>query len=211
MSNTKRPSWVAYDVESEKLSHEVAGGWDNAFGFGLTVGCTVDNNRVSKVFSAHNSSDARQRLLDYLLTFDRVVNFNGLRFDNNVVAGDTPDKLAHLNERTWDIKELMERACKIDGKRGPHIISLVSVAKPTIAAIKSDGYEDGREAVRKWRRGEYQSVIDYCGNDASMTAEVYGFGLRHGFVLFDPARFPLLFNGVAPLVVRVPALWKTND
>lgn len=211
MSSPRRPSWVAFDVESEKLSHEVQGGWDNPFGFGFTVGCTTDNDGVKRSFSAHNSSDARQRLLEHLLRYDRVVNFNGLRFDNPVIAGDTPDKLAHLNERTFDVKVLMEKACGIDDKRGPHIISLVSVAKPTLGAQKSEGYEDGREAVRKWRRGEFESVVNYCQNDADMTAEVYAFGLKHGFVLFEPSRFPLNFNGKMPLVVRTDALWRTSD
>lgn len=211
MGNTKRPTWVAYDVESERLQHEVKGGWDNAFGFGFTVGCTTDNDGIKRAFSAHNSADARLRLLDYLLKYDRVVNFNGLRFDNNVVAGDMPDKLAHLNERTFDIKVLMEKACGIDDKYGPHIISLVSVARPTLDAVKSEGYADGREAVTRWRRGEFQSVVDYCQNDADMTADVYAFGLKHGFVIFEPSRFPLLFNGKAPLVAKVKALWRTSD
>ncbi len=211
MNSPRRPTWVAFDVESEKLSHEVQGGWDNAFGFGFTVGCTTDNSGIKKAFSVHNSSDARQRLLDYLLSYDRVVNFNGLRFDNNVVAGDVTDKLAHLNERTWDVKVLLEKACGIDDKKGPHIISLVSVARPTLGAVKSVGYEDGREAVKRWRKGEFQSVVDYCQNDADMTAEVYAFGLKHGFVLFEPSRFPLNFNGSADLVVRAKALWRTSD
>lgn len=203
--------WVAFDVESEKLSHEVQGGWDNPFGFGFTVGCTTDFNRVRKAFSVHTDADARLRLLQYLLDYDRVVNFNGLRFDNPVIAGDVTDKLAHLNEKTFDIKVLMERACQIDDKRGPHIISLVSVARPTLDAKKSVGYEDGREAVKQWRKGNFDSVVQYCQNDADMTADVYAFGERHGFVLFEPSRFPLNFNGgAADLVVRVKALWAPS-
>lgn len=211
MNSPKRPTWVAFDVESERLSHEVQGGWDNPFGFGFTVGCTTDHAGVKKAFSVHNSADARERLLEYLLRYDRVVNFNGLRFDNNVVAGDKADKLAHLNEKTWDIKVLLERACGIDDKKGPHIISLVSVARPTIGSVKSVGFEDGREAVRRWRRGEYDQVVSYCQNDADMTAEVYAFGLRNGYVLFEPSRFPLHFNARADLVVKARAMWRTSD
>ena len=207
----KRPSWVAFDVESERLSHEVKGGWDNPFGFGFTVGCTTDNNGVKRAFSTHNSADARVRLLEYVLRYDRVVSFNGLRFDNGVIAGDDSIKLAQLNERTWDIKVLLERACGIDDKYGPHIISLSSVAHASLSLGKMEGYVDGREAVRRWRRGEFQSVVDYCQVDADLTAEAYLFGLQHGFVLFEPARFPLMFNAEAPLVVKADALWRTDN
>lgn len=211
MANTKRPTWVAYDVESERLSYEVQGGWDNPFGFGFTVGVAVDNDGVVRQFSAHNSGDARLRLLAHLLEYDRVVSFNGLRFDNNVVAGDDTFKLAYLNERSWDIKVLMERACGVDDKRGPHIISLDNTARSTLNQHKSDGFADGREAVRRWRRGEFDEVVKYCTNDAQMTADVYAFGLKHGYVLFEPSRFPLLFNGKTDIVVKVNALWRTSD
>lgn len=211
MASPRRPSWVAYDVESERLNHEVPGGWDNAFGFGFTVGCATDSNGVRKAFSTHNSADARQRLLDYLLKYDRVVSFNGLRFDNNVIAGDDTIKLAALDEKTWDVKVLMEKACGIDDKYGPHIISLASASFATLSAGKMEGFVDGREAVRRWRRGEFQQVVDYCGKDADLTADIYAYGLKHGYVLFAPSRFPLLFNGKADLVVKAGALWRTSD
>lgn len=209
--SVKRPTWVAFDVETERLSHEVKGGWDNPFGFGFTVGCTTDNDGIKKSFSTHNSADARQRLLEYVLRYDRVVNFNGLRFDNNVIAGDDSIKLAALNEKTFDVKVLLERACGIDDKVGPHIISLASCSYATLSAGKMQGFTDGREAVRRWRRGEYDAVVDYCQLDADLTAEIYAFGLKHGFVLFNPSRFPLNFNGVADLVVKAKALWRTSD
>lgn len=207
----KRPTWVAYDVESERLNHEVQGGWDNPFGFGFTVGCTTDHAGVKRAFSTHNSADARGRLLEYLLGYDRVVSFNGLRFDNGVIAGDDSIKRAQLDERTWDIKVLIERACSIDDKYGPHIVSLSSVAHASLTLGKMDGYIDGREAVRRWRRGEFQSVVDYCQVDADLTADAYAYGLRHGYVLFEPARFPLMFNSAAPLVVKAKALWRMSD
>lgn len=211
MQQTKRPTWVAYDVESERLSYEVKGGWDNPFGFGFTVGVAVDNEGIVSRFSSHSHGDARQRLLAHLLRYDRVVSFNGIRFDNNVVAGDDSIKLAALEEKSWDIKVLMERACGVDDKKGPHIISLANVANAVMDGHKTDGFEDGREAVRRWRRAEYDLVGDYCQQDAQLTADVYSFGLKHGFVLFAPSRFPLYFNGKADVVVKVPALWRTSD
>lgn len=219
---TKRASWVAFDVESERLSHEVSGGWDNPFGFGFTVGCTTDHKGVQRAFSTHNSSDARARLLDYLLQYDRVVSFNGLRFDNGVVAGDNPAKLALLDERTWDLKVLLDKACGLDSKKGPHMISLDNLAGATLTQRKS--MSDGRDAVKFWRKGDYQYVVDYCQVDADLTAEAYSFGLHNGYVLFEPSRVPIFFGAVAVpsnggmgvlsstqpiMVVKVPATWKS--
>lgn len=142
-----------------------------------------------------------------------MVSFNGLRFDNNVIAGDEGNgtKLSMLNERTWDIKVLMEKGCGIDDKYGPHIISLGNVAGAVLGSHKTEGFVDGREAVRRWRRGEFAQVVEYCTNDAQMTADVYRFGIDNGYLLFTPARFPMLFNGEADVVVKVKVPWKASE
>ena len=204
----KRPTWAAYDVETLRLSHEVAGGWENTFDFGFSVGCITDHNGRKYAYNSHFMPDARERLVQQLRTYDSIVSFNGIRFDNKVVAADEPAFLAEIDERSWDVKVLLEQACGIDDKEGPHIISLNSAAFATLGSHKMEGFTDGREAVRAWRRGEYKRVEEYNQKDADLTAEVYSFGLRNGYALFAPSRFPLLFNGKADLVVKATALWK---
>lgn len=217
--------WVAFDVETERLHYEVRGGWENPAGFGYTVGSAVDNEGNERVFSTHDyKSDARLALIDYLLQYDRIVSFNGLKFDNIVIAAGDDLILGALNEKSWDIKALLDHELGIDDKYGPHIISLQGVASATVNEQKA--LSDGREAVRLWRKGDYESVVKYNLQDARMTARVYEFGERNGYVLFEPARVPIVMgvgldqadvadsfalNAKGLIVVKVRATWSANS
>ncbi|MCP4515484.1 MAG: hypothetical protein GY824_09680, partial [Delftia sp.] len=47
---------------------------------------------------------------------------------------------------------------------------------------------DGVQAVRWFRQGEVDKVLDYCQRDVQVTREVYEFGKRHGFVRYRDRR-----------------------
>lgn len=208
--------WVAFDVETERLHYEVRGGWENPGGFGYTVGSTVDHGGNERIFSTRphevDACDATRALVKHLLQYDRIASFNGLKFDNIVVAAGDDLVLGALNEKTWDIKQLVDHELGIDDKYGPHIVSLAGVAGATVDAQKT--LSDGRDAVRLWRKGDHQTVIDYNLQDARLTAAVYAFGEKNGYVLFEPARVPLVIpaqavgRGGGLIVVKVRATWS---
>jgi uncharacterized protein YprB with RNaseH-like and TPR domain len=217
----KKNLWVAFDVETARLHYEVAGGWDNPAGFGLTVGSAQDNTGAVVVHRADKGGEAaaREALVEHLLKYDRIVSFNGLRFDNGVLANGDDIIQGQLDEKTWDIKALLERIIGVDERKGPHVISLDGVASATIGAGKT--LEDGRMAVRLWRKGQYEEVVKYNLNDTRITAEVWEFALRNGYVLFEPSRVPIYMTGaigdtsswapspgLARLVVKVKVDWK---
>lgn len=214
MPSKHKKLWAAYDVETEFLHYEVRGGWDNPSGFGFTVGSVVDNEGNVRVFSAHGDANAREAMAAYLLEYERIVSFNGIRFDNAVLAAGDDIVLEQLNEKSWDMKALLEKAIGVDDAKGPHIISLEGVSTATIGAKKT--LEDGREAVRLWRKGRFKEVVKYNLQDTNMTVKVWEFALRNGYVLFEPARVPLFMVGpegsgplwTARLVVKVRVDWK---
>ena len=105
----KNKDWVAFDVETERLHYEVRGGWDNPAGFGFTVGASVDCEGNERLYdSRRDDMNARDALARDLLTYDRIVSFNGKGFDNPVIAAGDDVVLAQLNERAWDMKLLID-------------------------------------------------------------------------------------------------------
>ena len=202
---TKR-LWIAYDVETERLHYEVRGGWDNPAGFGFTVGAAVDNEGVEYTFNSHDNAEARAALVAHILQYERIVSFNGKKFDNPVVAAGDDIIRARLDEKTWDIKALIDAELGIEPRAEIHVVSLEGLAKATLNEGKS--LSDGREAVRLWRKGAFKVVEDYNLQDARLTAGIWLFGLQHNFVLFEPARLPIRYGEGGLIVVKVKATWK---
>jgi len=73
---------IYLDTETQRLADEVPGGWENIRAFGLSVAVTWD---ASNEFREWYEPDAG-RLIGELRAFDRIVTFNGLRFDLEVLA-----------------------------------------------------------------------------------------------------------------------------
>jgi len=191
-SKRRKKKWAAYDVETEKLHYEVQGGWDNPAGFGFTVGSIVDNEGDEIIFSSHETPSAREDMVRELLKYERIVSFNGLRFDNMVLAAGDDIIQGQLDERSWDMKRLVELIIGTEDPRAPHLFGLNDIARATINATKS--LADGRDAVRLWRKGDYEAVVHYNLNDTLLTAKIWEFGRRNGYVLFPPCRVPIVLH-----------------
>lgn len=209
---TKKLTWVAYDVETERLHYEVPGGWDNPAGFGFTVGATVDCEGNERIFSTRSNLEAQRLLYEHIVQYEQIVSFNGLKFDNIVLAAGDDVARARLDEKTWDMKALVDVALGIQPRTEVHIVSLEGLARATLNEKKS--LSDGREAVRLWRKGDYTTVEKYNLQDSRLTAGIWQFGLQHSFVLFEPARLAIWMNpdtragGGGLIVVKVKANWK---
>lgn len=103
----------------------------------------------------------------------RIIGYNSIGFDmpvlNNYYLGDLL-KLPQL-----DILKQIEMSL---GYR----IKLDDVAAATIGTRKSS---HGLQAVAWWKEGKIDEIREYCLQDVKVTKEVYEFGLKNGFVLFD--------------------------
>lgn len=160
---------IYLDVETQRLSNEVEGGWNNIRAFGLAVAVTWNEPAGFRTWQEADTV----RLIDELATFDRIVTFNGIRFDLEVLAayGD----VRNLRGKSLDVLKDLERRLGFRPK-------LQDVARATLGKEKTGS---GPEAVRWWRSGDpalRQRVIGYCSMDVEILRDIVAYGRREGFV-----------------------------
>ena len=168
--------FMVLDVETQYLSHEVAGGWN-----------AIDKLKVALVVTWDEASGIRvwyeadvTRLLEETRNFSPLVTFNGERFDFQVLSayGD----VSHLSgERSRDIMVYLR-------DRLGFRVKLDSLAASTLGRGKSGS---GIQSVEWWRSGDpalRQKVVDYCKLDVELTRDIYLFGKEKGYVLLDDMR-----------------------
>ena len=159
---------VFFDLETQKSADEV-GGWKNIHLMKMSVGVVYETGPGEyRVFE----EDQVQDLIAALKAADMVVGFNVIRFDYTVLSGYTPEDLTQIP--TFDLLQDLER-------RLGHRVKLDDVASATLGTSKSG---HGLQALRWWKEGKVQEIIDYCRQDVKVTKEVYEFGVDRGFVSF---------------------------
>jgi len=159
---------IVLDLETQYLANEV-GGWSRIRDMKLAVGVTYSPGE--NVYRTYLEEDA-QLLVAALRKADRVIGYNLLRFDYEVLRPYTPDPL--LDVPTVDMLDVIHRAL---GRR----VKLDDVAAATLGQGKS---ADGIQAVRWFRQGQIEKVIDYCRRDVEVTWQVYQFGRKNGYVQY---------------------------
>ena len=160
---------IYLDTETQRVADEVQGGWDNIRAFGLSVAVTWD---ATNGFREWYEPDAG-RLIGELRAFDRIVTYNGLRFDLAVLSayGDVRE----LEKKSLDLLQDLKRRL---GFR----VSLQNLAQATLGKSKT---ASGLEAVKWWRSGDpalRQRVAEYCKMDVEILREIVVHGRREGFV-----------------------------
>lgn len=162
-------SEIYLDVETQRLSNEVPGGWNNIRAFGLSVAVTW-NDRAG--YREWYESDA-PRLIEELATFDRVVTFNGIRFDLEVLAAYGNARI--LRDKSLDVLKDLERRLGFRTK-------LQDLARATLGKAKTGS---GPDAVTWWRSGDpvlQRRVVEYCRMDVELLRDIVAHGRREGFV-----------------------------
>ncbi|MGD1991692.1 MAG: ribonuclease H-like domain-containing protein [Anaerolineae bacterium] len=163
-------STLIFDLETQRTADEV-GGWNHIRDMGLSVAVTYDV--TADTYQVYQETDV-DRLIADLQAADLVVGYNVIRFDYEVLRAYTTDLLRDLP--TVDMLVDLHREL---GWRP----RLDDVAAATLGQRKS---ADGLAAVRWFRAGQIEKVIDYCRRDVEVTWNVYDFGRRNRFVnIFD--------------------------
>jgi DEAD/DEAH box helicase domain-containing protein len=163
---------IFFDLETQRIFDEV-GGRLNIRKLGMSVAVTYST--ADEAFHRYVEEDA-PRLIAELEAADRVVGFNVLSFDYEVlrayqagfVPPDTVDMLDHIYRRL--------------GYR----VSLDNLASTTLGTSKS---ADGLQAVRWFREGRIQEVLDYCQQDVEVTRLLYEHGRKHKHLKFRDNRY----------------------
>ncbi len=163
---------LVLDVETQRLSHEVPGGWTAVDQFLVALVVTWDQQNDLRVWYENDVG----RLLQELQKFDPIVTYNGERFDFKVLSHyGTVDG---LYSKSKDMLVLLS-------SKLPFRVKLDSVARATLGKGKTG---TGTECVDWWRSGDpiqMQRVVDYCKMDVELTRDIYLFGKQHGYVLIE--------------------------
>ena len=162
-------SEIFFDIETLRLSHEVEGGWSSIARFGLAVAVTWDaQNRFRRWFEPDV-----QALISELARFERIVSFNGDRFDFEVLRGYSP--VDQLRPKSFDLLTDLHRRL---GFR----IKLDDLAGETLGHKKTG---NGLEIVQWWREGRKEEVCKYCENDVKLLVDLMEFARRNKYVVVN--------------------------
>ncbi|MFA5945327.1 MAG: ribonuclease H-like domain-containing protein [Patescibacteria group bacterium] len=178
---------VVLDIETQNTFDEVGGYF-------------TDKLKVSLVGVYFYETDTYESFLEpdlpklfaRLERSGRIIGYNSIGFDmpvlNNYYTGNLLnlpqlDMLAHIN--------------KALGYR----IKLDAVGQATVGIEKS---AHGLQAVAWWKEGNIEAIREYCLQDVKVTKEVYEFGRKNGYLLFDNRQgerqaIPIDFSEVKPL------------
>jgi DEAD/DEAH box helicase domain-containing protein len=159
---------IFFDVETQRTFDEV-GGRHNIRKLGLSAAVTYSS--ASGTFH-HYTEDKVAELIAELKAADLVVGFNVLRFDYEVLRAYTEDPLDEI-----DTVDMLDHIHERLGFR----VSLDNLAGATLGTAKS---ADGLQAVRWYREGRIQEVLDYCQQDVEVTRQLYEYGKQYKHVKF---------------------------
>ena len=159
---------VFFDLETKRTFDEV-GGRSNIRKLGMAAAVTY--NTAAAAYRRYTESRVAE-LIAELKSADPVVGYNVLEFDYEVLRAYADEAFEQLP--TLDLMQCLAQRL---GFRP----SLESVATATLGLNKS---ADGLQAVRWYRQGLIDKVLDYCEKDVEITRQVYEYGSHHRYVYY---------------------------
>jgi DEAD/DEAH box helicase domain-containing protein len=159
---------VFFDVETQRSFDEV-GGRHNIRKLGLSAAVTYST--ASGGFR-HYTEETVADLVAELQAADVVVGFNVLRFDYEVLRAYTDAPLDRI-----PTVDMLDHIYKRLGFR----VALDNLAGATLGTAKS---ADGLQAVRWYKEGRMQKILDYCQQDVEVTRQLYEYGQQQKHVKY---------------------------
>jgi len=157
---------IFFDLETRRSFQEV-GGRHNIPRLGLSVAVTYS---TADGEYHHYTEETVDELIEELKAAELVVGFNVISFDYQVLTAYTDHPLRQLP--TVDMLDDIYRTL---GFR----LSLDALATATLGVGKS---ADGLQAIRWWRQGKMQELLDYCQQDVEVTRQLYEFGEQNKYL-----------------------------
>lgn len=164
---------LVYDIEIKKAilgrgeepqeGTNYCEGWNDHENMGVSTVCCYDYREDRyRVFCGDNLEEF-SALVD---AHDIIVSFNGLKFDNKVLAytlpclADLPDPLKWLNEKSYDIfaeiRDVSGKWCGLDA----------TIKVNDLGAGKTG---NGALAPMWYQTGQWGRLVDYCVEDVRLT------------------------------------------
>jgi len=164
---------VYFDLETQRTFDDV-GGRANIQQLGLAAAVTYST--ATGAYQRY-TEDQVQALIEHLKSADLVVGYNVLEFDYEVLRAYSNEALEQLP--TLDMMVYLAQRL---GFRP----SLQSVATATLKISKS---ADGLQAVRWYRQGLIDKVLDYCQQDVEVTRKLHEYGRQHKVIYYWDKRY----------------------
>jgi len=159
---------VVLDIETQNTFQDVGGYFPEKLDLSVVCAYFYEDDTWES-YLQENLQDLFQRLEHA----DTIIGYNSVGFDipilNKYYAGDL------LQIPQLDMLDIIRQSL---GFR----IKLDDVASATVGTKKS---AHGLQAVAWWKEGKIQEIIDYCMQDVKVTRDVFDFGVKNGFILFD--------------------------
>ena len=159
---------VFFDVETQRSFDEV-GGRHNIRKLGLSAAVTYS---TADGAYRHYTEETVDELIAELRGADLVVGFNVLSFDYEVLRAYTDDRLDDI--------ETVDMLAHIHKRLGFRV-SLDNLASTTLKTSKS---ADGLQAVRWYKQGRMQEILEYCQQDVEVTRKLYEYGKQYKHLKF---------------------------
>ncbi len=163
---------IFFDLETQHLAMEVKGGWNNIRGFGLSIAVTWDEENE---FRCWNESSAKE-LIDELARFDKIIGFNLLGFDYEVLSAYRDDVHQLLDKATFDVM--------LDLARLKPDVKYPSLQEVSLATVDKGEWSKGIDMPRLFREGKIGEVLAHCKRDVELVRDIYRFGVEHGVVYY---------------------------
>ncbi len=164
----RKVSYGVLDIETKRSAKEV-GGWNRASDMGLS--CAVLYESLKDSYFSYLEADIPE-LVQRLKVLDLVVGFNINKFDYRVLQAYVDYSLDSLP--TLDLLDIIYH-------RLGYRISLDNLAEATLQLNKS---ADGLKAIKWWKQGEIEKLLQYCEQDVRVTNHLYLYGQEHGCLYF---------------------------
>lgn len=158
---------IVFDIETSNLFSDV--GSNNPADLSISVVCTYDYETDSY---AHFFEDELHKLWPLIESADMLIGYNSDHFDIPLLNKYYPGDLTKIRslDLLKEIRESFGRRMKLD-----------QVAEGTLGTNK---ISDGLEALRWWREGKKDKVVEYCIADVRITKDVYDYARKHNMLKF---------------------------
>ncbi|MDI6751275.1 MAG: ribonuclease H-like domain-containing protein [bacterium] len=157
---------VFFDVETKKSFQETGGKKED-----LVVSCAAAFSEEENRF-IHFRDNQVQELIENLFSASLVIGFNILGFDYYVLKPYTEKDLFSL-----PTLDLMRELQKELGFR----LSLDHLALENLGKGKKGS---GLDAIKWYREGKIDKLLEYCEYDVEITKELYELGKKQGFLYY---------------------------
>ncbi|MBF05515.1 hypothetical protein CL644_02300 [bacterium] len=158
---------IVFDIETSNQFSDVGSGDPTALD--ISVVC-IHDSKTNKYLSFFQEDFSD--LWKYIEKADMLIGYNSDHFDIPLLNKYYPGDLTHIKslDLLKEIHDSLGRRLKLD-----------AVAEATLGKNKSG---NGLQAIKWWRDGERQKVIDYCIQDVKVTKDIYDYALKNGKVQY---------------------------